>query len=58
MNRPPFTGTFAPVQSLSVFAGDTAATGNWVFHVQDDAFIDTGSVRAFSIDVSGFSCTP
>jgi hypothetical protein len=51
----PFTGTFSPLQSLSAFTGDTA-TGAWSLHAQDDAFIDTGSVRAFSIEVSGFTC--
>lgn len=53
----PFTGTFSPLQSLSTFAGDSA-TGTWTLHVQDDAFIDVGNVRAFSLDVSGFSCGP
>jgi subtilisin-like proprotein convertase family protein len=51
----PFTGMFAPLQSTSVFAGDNP-TGTWTLHVTDNAFIDTGSVRAFSIDYSGFTC--
>jgi subtilisin-like proprotein convertase family protein len=53
----PFTGTFAPATPLGVFTGDNA-TGDWIFHVEDDALIDTGSVRAFSLDVSGFTCGP
>jgi subtilisin-like proprotein convertase family protein len=53
----PFTGTFSPQQAQSVFAGDNA-NGTWILHVTDNAFIDTGSVRAFSISVSGFTCTP
>jgi subtilisin-like proprotein convertase family protein len=51
----PYTGTFAPLQSTSAFAGDSPA-GTWVLHVTDNAFIDTGSVRAFSIDYTGFTC--
>jgi hypothetical protein len=51
----PFTGSFTPAQSLSTFTGDEAV-GTWSLHAQDDALIDTGSVRAFSIEVSGFTC--
>jgi subtilisin-like proprotein convertase family protein len=52
----PFTGTFKPKDLHSpVFAGDSA-NGTWKLHVTDNALIDTGSVRAFSIDVTGFSC--
>ena len=51
----PFTGTFSPLQPLSTFAGDEA-TGTWSLHAQDNAFIDTGTVRAFSVDVAGFTC--
>jgi len=53
----PFTGTFAPASPLSAFTGDSA-TGDWIFHVHDEALIDVGSVRAFSLDVSGFTCGP
>jgi subtilisin-like proprotein convertase family protein len=53
----PFTGTFAPSQSFSVFSGDSA-NGTWTLHAEDDAGADFGSVRAFSLDVSGFTCGP
>ncbi len=53
----PFTGTFSPANPQSGFAGATAA-GTWNLHVVDGAFIDSGSVRAFGIDVYGFTCTP
>ena len=53
----PFTGTFSPASPESAFSGETA-DGTWVLSVSDNALFDTGSVRAFSIDVSGFSCTP
>ncbi|HET9620017.1 MAG TPA: S8 family serine peptidase [Kofleriaceae bacterium] len=56
IDQAPFTGTFSPLQSTSVFSGDNPA-GTWHLHVTDNAFIDTGSVRAFSIDYSGFTCT-
>jgi subtilisin-like proprotein convertase family protein len=56
IGQAPFTGSFRPLQSLGAFAGENA-TGAWTLHAQDDAFIDTGSVRAFSLAVSGFACT-
>jgi len=51
----PYSGSFRPAQAESVFIGDLAS-GTWKLHVTDNANVDTGSVRAFSIDVSGFSC--
>jgi subtilisin-like proprotein convertase family protein len=51
----PFSGTFKPLQPNSAFLGDDA-TGTWKLHVTDNASLDTGSVRAFSLDISGFSC--
>lgn len=53
----PFTGIFAPLQAQSSFAGDSA-TGNWTVHVVDNIGSDTGSLRAFGVDVYGYSCTP
>jgi subtilisin-like proprotein convertase family protein len=51
----PWTGTFSPLQSTSAFSGDSPA-GTWILHVVDNVEIDSGNVRAFSIDYSGFSC--
>jgi hypothetical protein len=51
----PFTGDWSPASPLAGFAGGDA-NGTWSLHVQDNAFIDTGSVRAFSIDVATFTC--
>jgi len=51
----PFTGTFSPFSPLAAFAGDTA-NGTWTLHAQDLVAADTGSVRAFSIDISSFGC--
>jgi subtilisin-like proprotein convertase family protein len=56
-DQAPFTGTFAPTNPQSGFVGDDA-NGTWTLNVSDLAFFDTGSVRNFSIDVSGFDCTP
>ena len=53
----PFTGTFAPANPLGVFSGENS-TGTWVLNVSDNAILDTGTVRNFSIKVTGFSCTP
>ena len=51
----PFTGTFSPLQPLAGFDGDEA-NGTWTLHATDAIVFDTGSVRAFSIDVGSFSC--
>jgi hypothetical protein len=57
IGQAPFTGTFRPNQPLARFAGDSA-TGIWNLFARDDAFLDVGSVRAFSVEVSGFVCGP
>jgi len=51
----PFTGPFTPNQPLAAFAGEDTL-GTWVLNVSDGAMMDTGSVRAFSIDVTSSSC--
>ena len=51
------TGTFSPANPEAAFIGESA-DGTWTLNAADNAFIDTGSVRAFSLDVSGFDCTP
>lgn len=56
-SQAPFTGTFAPANAQSAFSGDAKA-GTWTLNVSDAAFLDTGSVRAFSLEISGFDCTP
>jgi hypothetical protein len=53
----PFTGSFTPASPLAAFAGENA-DGTWTLNVSDNVDFDTGTVRAFSIDVSGYSCTP
>lgn len=53
----PFTGTFAPANPQGAFAGENA-DGTWTLNVSDGAFLDTGTVRAFSLETTGFSCTP
>lgn len=53
----PFTGTFSPASPLSTFTSENA-DGTWVLNVSDNAFIDIGRVRAFSLRASGFSCAP
>jgi subtilisin-like proprotein convertase family protein len=56
IGQAPFTGTFSPKESPSAFAGDNP-NGTWILHVADNALIDIGSVRAFSVDFTGFSCS-
>jgi hypothetical protein len=53
----PYTGSFAPAKPLAAFAGESA-DGTWTLNVSDEADFDIGTVRAFSVDVSGYSCTP
>jgi subtilisin-like proprotein convertase family protein len=53
----PYTGTFKPAQPLSRFASETAA-GTWVLTLSDGADFDTGTIRNFGIDITGFTCTP
>jgi len=51
----PFTGTFKPANPLAAFNGEDA-NGVWILNVSDNAFIDTGNVRAFSLTMTGFLC--
>lgn len=53
----PFSGFFQPAQPLSSFAGENGA-GTWTLHAADAIPQDSGSIRAFGIDVYGYSCTP
>jgi subtilisin-like proprotein convertase family protein len=53
----PYSGTFAPANPQAAFAGDSAG-GTWTLNVSDLVSFDSGSVRAFSLDISGFDCTP
>jgi subtilisin-like proprotein convertase family protein len=53
----PYTGTFAPANAQSAFAGENA-DGTWTLNVSDGALFDTGTVRAFSLETTAFSCTP
>ena len=53
----PYTGTFSPASPLSAFRGENS-NGTWTLNVSDNVSIDTGTVRAFSVVVAGFSCTP
>ena len=51
----PYTGTFAPANPLAAFIGEDP-NGTWTLTVSDLAFFDTGSVRAFSLILTTFSC--
>jgi subtilisin-like proprotein convertase family protein len=53
----PFTGTFHPAQPLAQFTGEQAV-GTWNLFARDSVPADVGSVRAFSVEVSGFVCGP
>ena len=50
----PFTGSWKPISPLAALASHSG-DGTWNFHVADQAGLDTGSVRAFSLHLSGFS---
>ena len=49
----PFTGTWRPETPLAALNGHSA-DGTWNFHVADEAGLDIGSVRAFTLHLSGF----
>jgi subtilisin-like proprotein convertase family protein len=49
----PFTGSWRPETPLAGLSGH-AADGTWNFHVTDNAALDVGSVRAFTLHVAGF----
>lgn len=49
-SAPSINGTFAPVNALSAFNGESA-NGSWQLQVTDNAGGDTGSLTGWSIDV-------
>jgi subtilisin-like proprotein convertase family protein len=53
----PWQGSFKPATPLSAFAGEDP-NGTWVLHATDSVTIDTGTVRAFSLETTPFACTP
>ena len=52
-SRAPFTGTWKPFEPLGGLL-DASADGNWTFTVTDSAAHDTGSIRAVSLELTGF----
>ncbi len=53
----PFTGVFAPAAPQSSFAGQSAG-GTWTLTASDAVPTDSGSVRAFGVDVYSYTCAP
>ncbi|WP_426571153.1 DUF4214 domain-containing protein [Aquihabitans sp. McL0605] len=51
----PFTGTFRPATPLSAFDGEDPH-GTWTLKAVDSASGDTGSIRAFSLQLAGSTC--
>ncbi|MBB2947776.1 subtilisin-like proprotein convertase family protein [Actinoplanes lutulentus] len=49
----PYTGSWKPNSPLSALRS-SAADGTWTFQVADRANADTGSIRAFSLHLTGF----
>jgi len=52
----PFTGTFKPVEPLSVFKGESV-TGNWVLTVRDLISQDTGTLQSWGLTRRKFVCS-
>lgn len=48
----PFTGTFQPEGSLSVFNGEFSG-GNWILNVSDNAGFDVGNITSWSLEICG-----
>lgn len=53
----PFTGGWKPLGALAAFAGEDP-NGTWTLHVVDNVLSDAGSVRAFTLSTSSYTCTP
>ncbi|MBK8465224.1 MAG: proprotein convertase P-domain-containing protein [Chloracidobacterium sp.] len=51
------TGTFSPNNALSAFDGQNP-NGNWTINISDNAAVDTGSARAFSLVIDSACSTP
>ncbi|MDX6695391.1 MAG: hypothetical protein QOF02_2994 [Blastocatellia bacterium] len=51
----PVTGNFSPNNPMSAFDGQNP-NGTWTINVSDSAGQDTGSVRAFTLQISTFAC--
>jgi subtilisin-like proprotein convertase family protein len=51
----PVSGNFAPSNPMSAFDGQNP-NGTWTINVSDNAGQDTGSVRAFTLQISTFAC--
>jgi subtilisin-like proprotein convertase family protein len=51
----PYTGTFAPASPLSAFVGEDG-NGTWTLNVADQASLDVGNVRAFTLTFETFTC--
>ncbi len=51
----PWQGSFKPAQPMAAFAGENP-NGTWILHVTDSVTIDTGSVRAFTLSLKGYTC--
>jgi subtilisin-like proprotein convertase family protein len=53
-DQAPFTGSWRPAEPLTALL-DQPVDGTWQFHVADVANADTGSVRAVSLHITGFT---
>ncbi len=51
----PYTGTWKPANPLSAFNGEDP-NGTWTVNVSDNAFFDTGVLRAFSLAITPTIC--
>jgi subtilisin-like proprotein convertase family protein len=51
----PWVGTFSPAAPLAAFIGEDP-NGVWILHMTDHVTIDSGSVRAFALNFTGFGC--
>jgi hypothetical protein len=56
-DQAPFTGAWKPTSPLAAFTGQPA-DGTWILGVSDQAMGDVGSLRAFTLLVTGFTCGP
>jgi len=53
----PFVGTFRPQSPLSAFIGNGTPNGNWHLHIADGFGGSVGTLRAWSLFLTGDTCT-
>jgi|GEM_PF-1056535 len=57
-SRPPYIGTFKPMEDFSLLYDDNLATGLWTLHICDDGELLTGALVHAEIVLTPIGCSP